>query len=126
MDQHILTSVNSLSCEEWDATYGKIYSGLIQAGAQTVMVGHIAQPAYQKAYNPDFPDKLVPATLSPELLKGLLRKKLGFNGLIVTDSTCMVGLAVQWKERRRCLMQLKPDVICSSLIKIWTKIIGIC
>lgn len=54
VDQHILTSVNSLSCEEWDATYGKIYSGLIQAGAQTVMVGHIAQPAYQKAYNPDF------------------------------------------------------------------------
>ena len=40
LDQHILTSVNSLSCEEWDATYGKIYSGLIQAGAQTVMVGH--------------------------------------------------------------------------------------
>lgn len=87
VDQHILTSVNSLSCEEWDATYGKIYGGLIEAGAQTVMVGHIAQPAYQKLYNPDFPDKLVPATLSPELLKGLLRKKLGFNGLIVTDST---------------------------------------
>lgn len=100
VDQHILTSVNSLSCEEWDATYGKIYSGLIQAGAQTVMVGHIAQPAYQKAYNPDFPDKLVPATLSPELLKGLLRKKLGFNGLIVTDSTCMVGFSCAMEREK--------------------------
>lgn len=61
-----------------DATYGKIYGGLIEAGAQTVMVGHIAQPAYQKLYNPDFPDKLVPATLSPELLKGFFYKFIHF------------------------------------------------
>lgn len=57
-------------------------------------------PAYQKAYNPDFPDKLVPATLSPELLKGLLRKKLGFNGLIVTDSTCMVGFSCAMEREK--------------------------
>lgn len=100
VDQHILTSVNNLSCDEWDATYGKIYSGLIQAGAQTVMVGHIAQPAYQKSYNTDFPNKLIPATLSSELLKGLLRKKLGFNGLIVTDSTCMVGFSCVMNRER--------------------------
>lgn len=31
-DQHLLTSVNSLSCEEWDETYGKIYEAMIQAG----------------------------------------------------------------------------------------------
>ena len=93
VDQHILTSVNDLSCEEWDATYGKIYAGLIADGAQTVMVGHIAQPAYEKFFHPDAPDKLVPATLSPALIQGLLRGKLGFNGLIVTDSTCMVGFS---------------------------------
>ena len=100
VDQHILTSVNDLSCEEWDKTYGKIYKGLIDAGAQTVMVGHIAQPAYQKKYNLDFPKKLVPASLSPELLKGLLRQKLGFNGLIVTDSTCMVGFSSAMKREK--------------------------
>lgn len=93
VDQHILTSVNDLSCEKWDATYGRIYRKLIEDGAQTVMVGHIAQPAWQKLLNPNFPDKLLPATLSPELLQGLLRGHLGFNGLIVTDSTCMVGFS---------------------------------
>lgn len=98
VDQHILVSINDLSCEEWDATYGKIYQGLIDDGALTVMVGHIAQPAYQKHYNPDFPKKLVPATLSPELLKGLLREKLGFNGLISTDSTCMIGFSAPMKR----------------------------
>ena len=98
VDQHILVSINDLSCEEWDATYGKIYQGLIDDGALSVMVGHIAQPAYQKHFNPDFPKKLIPATLSPELLKGLLREKLGFNGLISTDSTCMVGFTAPMKR----------------------------
>ena len=100
VDHHILTSVNSLSCEEWDESYGKIYQTLIDDGAQTVMVGHIAMPAYQKKYNPDFPDELIPASLSPELLKGLLRGKLGFNGLITTDSTCMVGFSSAMARRR--------------------------
>ncbi len=100
VDQHILTSVNDLSCEEWDKTYGYIYQNLINEGVQTVMVGHIAQPAYQRHFNPDFPEKLIPATLSPELLKGLLRGKLGFNGLIVTDSTCMVGFSCAMERRK--------------------------
>lgn len=98
VDQHILISVNDLSCEEWDETYGKIYQGLIDDGALTTMVGHIAQPAYQKHFNADFPEKLIPATLSPELLQDLLREKLGFNGLITTDSTCMVGFTVAMKR----------------------------
>ena len=93
VDQHILISVNDLETEEWDNTYGTIYRTLIEEGAQAVMVGHIAQPAYQRFYNPEHPDELVPATLSPELLKNLLREKLGFNGLVITDSTCMVGFA---------------------------------
>ena len=94
VDQHILCSVNSLSCEEWDKTYGKIYKGLIDGGAMTVMAGHIAQPAYEERISGEKKNMLIPATQSPSLLKGLLREKLGFNGVIVTDSTCMVGFGV--------------------------------
>lgn len=90
-DQHILTSVNSLSCEEWDQTYGEVYKALIENGALTAMIGHIAMPAYQKKFNPAHPDKLIPATLSPELLQNLLREQLGFNGMIITDASPMVG-----------------------------------
>lgn len=100
VDQHILTSVNDLSVGEWDASYGKIYKTLIDEGAQTVMVGHIAQPAYQNYYNPRHPKKLMPATLSPELLKNLLREKLGFNGLIVSDATPMVGFSCAMERSR--------------------------
>lgn len=90
-DQHLLTSVNSLSMEEWDKTYGKIYQKLIESGALTVMAGHIAMPAYQEYYNPQTKDSIIPASLSRELLNNLLRDKLGFNGLVITDATPMVG-----------------------------------
>ena len=92
-DQHILTSVNSLDCGEWMDTYGKVYRTLIEKGAKTVMVGHIAQPAWTRRLNPDATQResLLPASLNKALLTGLLRGELGFNGLISTDSTAMVG-----------------------------------
>ena len=92
-DQHLVTTVNDLSCEEWDATFGKIYKGMIDAGVPSVMIGHIQQPAYSRALRPGIKDEeIMPATVAPELLQGLLREKLGFNGLIVTDATHMVGI----------------------------------
>ena len=99
-DQHLLTSVNSFSVEHWDETYGYVYKNLIEQGAKTVMVGHIAQPAYVKKLNPDATrqEMLRPASLSPELLTGLLREKLGFNGLISTDATPMVGFTASMKR----------------------------
>lgn len=92
-DQHIVTSVNSFDTTKWDETYGYVYKNLIQKGAKTVMVGHIALPSYVKVLNPTATKKdcLKPATLSKELLNGLLRTQLGFNGLICTDATPMVG-----------------------------------
>lgn len=92
-DQHLVTTVNTLSCEEWDASYGKIYQGMIDAGVPSIMVGHIQQPAYSRALRPGIRDEeIMPATVAPELLQDLLRGKLGFNGLIVTDATHMVGI----------------------------------
>ena len=92
-DQHLLASVNTLSCEEWDRTYGNAYKTCIEAGAKTVMVGHIILPEYSKKLNPALKDEdIMPGLIAPELLNGLLREKLGFNGLIVTDSSTMAGM----------------------------------
>ena len=94
-DHHLVTNVNTLSVEEWDATYGKVYKACIDAGVLSVMVGHIMQPAYSKLLNPEIEDKdIMPATLSKELIQGLLRGKLGFNGLVVTDATTMSGFTI--------------------------------
>lgn len=100
VDQHILTSVNSLSREEWDETFGYVYKSLIDEGALTVMIGHIALPSYQHYYNPNHPKKLMPASLSPELLQNLLREKLGFNGMIITDASPMVGFLAAMDRKK--------------------------
>lgn len=92
-DQHLLVSVNDCSAESWKKTYGKVYKTLIDEGARAVMCGHIAAPMVAKAISPDISDEesLLPATQSRTLLDGLLRKRLGFNGVIITDSSLMVG-----------------------------------
>lgn len=94
-DQHLHITVNDLSTRAWFKTYGRLYKKLIADGAQTVMVGHIAQPAWAKKINPSLSDKetYLPATLSKELLQGLLREKCKFNGMIVSDATTMLGFA---------------------------------
>lgn len=99
-DQHIVTSINSLSAQDWDDTYGKIYHEMIEAETLTVMVGHIAQPAKVRELNKKATKRemLLPATLSPELLTGVLRGQLGFNGLISTDATPMIGYLCAMKR----------------------------
>ncbi|MBR3393555.1 MAG: glycoside hydrolase family 3 protein [Firmicutes bacterium] len=91
-DQHFIASVNDLSVEEWDKTYGMIYGRLIDEGCPTVMTAHIMQPAYSRYYNPDIKDEeIMVGSLNYDLHNKLLRGKLGFNGLIVTDASSMVG-----------------------------------
>ena len=98
-DQHLSFSVNSLSTEEWDETFGKVYKGLIDAGLPSIMAGHIHLPAYQRHFNPNVKDEeLLPATLSKEITTDLLRGKLGFNGVVVTDASHMLGLTGAMKR----------------------------
>lgn len=98
-DQHVANSVNTMSCEEWDKTFGMVYETLIDNGLEAIMVGHIMQPAYARFYNPGLTDdEMMPATLSPELIQGLLRKRLRFNGMVLTDASHMVGLTCRMKR----------------------------
>lgn len=98
-DQHVANSVNTMTCEEWDASFGKVYQNLIDNGLEAIMAGHIMQPAYTRYFNPDIRDEEIqPATLSRELIEGLLRKKLGFNGMVLTDASHMVGLTSRMKR----------------------------
>ena len=98
-DQHVANSVNTFSCEEWDATFGKIYANLIDNGLEAIMAGHIMLPSYTRAMNPDIKDDdIMPATLSKELLTDLLKGKMGFNGMVLTDASHMVGLTCRMKR----------------------------
>lgn len=91
-DQHLLSSVNSLSADDWMESYGQIYHHLIDNGVPAVMIAHIMQPAWERRLEPGITDKdLRPATSSKLLVNGLLRSVLKFNGLAITDATPMIG-----------------------------------
>lgn len=94
-DQHLHPTYNSLSAENWYESYGAIYRNLIAHDLLSVMVGHIVQPNVAMEINPalTFADCL-PASLSKEMLTGVLREKLGFNGVITTDATIMGGFCM--------------------------------
>ncbi|MDP4154443.1 MAG: glycoside hydrolase family 3 N-terminal domain-containing protein, partial [Bacillota bacterium] len=93
LDQHLVTGINSLSSEEWDNSFGKVYKALIDDGLQSIMIGHIALPEYSRKLRPGIKDaEIMPASLAAELLQDLLRDQLGFNGLIVTDASHMAGM----------------------------------
>lgn len=100
-DQHLSNSVNTYSTEEWDETFGKVYAGMIEAGVHTVMAGHIMLPSYQKYFHPTMEmDQMLPATLSKELINDLLKGKLGFNGMVVTDASHMVAMTSAMKRSK--------------------------
>ncbi|MCC5846757.1 MAG: hypothetical protein JJU29_01580 [Verrucomicrobia bacterium] len=95
-DQHLLTTVNNLSEDAWMATYGKVWRGVIDAGVRTIMSGHISFPAWQGEFQ--HPENGLPATLCPKLQIELLRKELGFDGVIVSDAAPMTGLTSRVPE----------------------------
>ncbi|SKA82570.1 beta-N-acetylhexosaminidase [Clostridium sp. USBA 49] len=99
-DQHLVLGVNELSVEEWDNSFGRVYKHLIDEGLMTIMAGHIALPNYQYKLNPNLKyEDILPATLSPELINGLLKEHLNFNGLVVTDASHMIGMAAAMKRK---------------------------
>lgn len=99
-DQHLLTSINPLAFEEWEALSGHAFRKTIEAGVLTVMAAHIALPSWQRRMGGTDSDRWLyePASLSRRLTTDLLRGHLGFNGLVVSDATPMAGLT-GWADR---------------------------
>ena len=78
----------------------------IDAGAGMVMTAHIALPGLHG-------DSATPATLAPRIITGLLRDKLHFNGLAITDAMTMGGIAKAYTMEQSNLLavQAGADVL---------------
>ena len=99
-DAHISNNINSFSHDKWMATYGHVYKTLIDGGLDAIMGGHILMPELMKDIKPGIRyEDLLPATLCHEIMTGLLRDELGFNGMVVTDASHMVGMTNQMKRK---------------------------
>lgn len=82
-DTHEGATVVDKSLEELRAGEFLPFEAGIEAGVDMVMVGHITVTAVDDE----------PATISHEVITGLLREELGWDGVVVTDSLDMGALA---------------------------------
>ncbi|MBN1894003.1 glycoside hydrolase family 3 C-terminal domain-containing protein [bacterium] len=73
----------------------------IDAGAKALMTAHTIFPAYDKEY---------PATLSSKILVDLLRKEMGFQGVVVSDAIGMAAILKKWPLPQACAMAIKAGV----------------
>ncbi|WP_010677290.1 beta-N-acetylhexosaminidase [Bacillus timonensis] len=86
VDSHLDLPVISHELERLEQIELKPFVDSIKAGADTVMSAHVYFPAIED--NPG-----VPATLSRKVMTGLLREKLGFDGVVTTDCMEMNAIA---------------------------------
>ncbi|MBQ8203389.1 MAG: beta-hexosaminidase [Clostridia bacterium] len=99
-DAHVSNNVNHFGHDDWMATYGHVYKTLIDNGLDAIMGGHIIMPEYMAEKNSDITaDTIMPATLCKEIMTDLLREELGFNGMVVTDASHMVGMTNRMKRK---------------------------
>ena len=84
---HLATTINNLPFAQWQATYGKVWRAVIDAGVMCVMPGHISLPDYQGFA--DRPVDAPPATISSRWINDLLRTALGFTGLILAGAAVL-------------------------------------
>jgi beta-N-acetylhexosaminidase len=75
------------------------FRAAIQDGLDGLMTAHVAIPRLT--------GDNVPATLNPQVLDGLLRKELGFDGLVLTDEMEMEAIAQRYGVGRAAVLALK-------------------
>ena len=82
------------------------FRAAIDAGVASIMTAHISYPALDPSGTP--------ATLSRAVIHGLLRERLGFDGLIVTDALIMQGVLEGRDESAACVAAIAAgcDVLC--------------
>ncbi len=99
-DSHEDMPVIPFSKERLDSLELYPYRPLMQQGLSSVMTGHLYVPAYENRPG-------IPASLSSALIQDLLKKQMGFQGLIVTDALNMQGVAKHFKPGEMEVMAIQ-------------------
>ena len=114
-DAHTSNNVNIFNVKEWMETFGHVYKTLIDNDLEAIMGGHIMMPNYMREVKPGIKDdEMMPATLCPEIMTGLLRDKLGFNGMVVTDASHMVSMTC--RMTRKEMLPLAINAGCDMFL----------
>jgi beta-glucosidase-like glycosyl hydrolase/CubicO group peptidase (beta-lactamase class C family) len=85
-DSHLALPLIPHSTARLDTLELYPFAKLVEAGIPSMMVGHLSVPALDPSPN-------TASSVSPKIVAGLLRKSMGYEGLIVTDALNMKGVA---------------------------------
>ncbi|WP_426569458.1 glycoside hydrolase family 3 N-terminal domain-containing protein [Streptomyces canus] len=102
VDSHYGFPVITHTREEWEKLDEVPFRAAIAAGADSIMTAHILVPALDASGDP--------ATLSHPVVTGLLRERLGFDGVVVTDALDMAGVRTKYGDDRVPVLALKAGV----------------
>ncbi|MFG2346238.1 glycoside hydrolase family 3 protein [Streptomyces phaeochromogenes] len=87
---------------QWAELDAPPFRAAIAAGIDSIMTAHIMVPALDPSGDP--------ATLSRPILTGILRERLGYDGVVVTDSLGMEGVRTKYGDDRVPVLALKAGV----------------
>jgi len=104
-DQHLVTSINPLTKDQWEKTSGIPFRRTFEAGVWTTMIGHIALPSVD-AGDPSDPAGPPPAILSKRVTTDFLRGEVGFDGLVVSDAIQMNGSTSRVRSAYELIVKL--------------------
>ena len=106
-DSHFCTASYTLSLEEWEKTQGKEFKSCIDAGVASIMVGcHTFRAVDDSTVN----GVLRPAALSKKIVTGLLKEKMGFDGVVISDDVTMKGFMAVFAPKRLYVEMLNAGV----------------
>ena len=97
-DSHVDLPVIDLSHERLLST--EVAAFQLALNADAIMVAHIWYPALE-------PQEYLPASLSPNIITGLLREQLGYDGLIMTDAMDMDAIDRRFSYPRAAVMAIQ-------------------
>ena len=92
------------------------FQAAVDNGVDMLMTAHIQYPQIEKDTVKSIADGsevYVPATLSDDIIKGVVREKMNFDGVVVTDAMNMDAIAKNFGEAQAVIMAIQADVdIC--------------
>lgn len=105
------------------------YKALIKQGVDMIMTAHILYPELEKDAMYSFKtgkEEALPATMSDDIITGLLKKELGFGGIVVTDAMNMEGITNSWDPIQAVVNAIGAgvDMICMPCSLSSSKDIG--
>lgn len=106
-DSHFCTSSNSLSYEEWEKTQGREFMACIEAGVDSIMVQHTT---FKAVDDTRVNGALLPCTLSYKVITGLIKEKLGFEGVCLSDDSSMKAFKAVYPEEQAYVECIKAGM----------------